>query len=182
MAPYYLVQVRVASHSTSPQCGPIRFRPLICTYAPWGVRVDELAKSRTTPTRNNSLLFLLSRSWARTTRGASHKGRAAPCRSGHRRCLPLLHQCSTLAPPLLDHCFPTAPPLLHHCFPAAPPSLLPAHSLTKSSRLFRKASGLRVDKTPVFLGGCNCCPFLLWPGRLCCACWLGVQPYLAFTQ
>ena len=30
----------------STQWGPIRFRPRTCTYAPWGVRVDEPAKSR----------------------------------------------------------------------------------------------------------------------------------------
>ena len=38
--------VRAASRPIPPQWGSLRFRPLTCTYAPWGVRVDELAKSR----------------------------------------------------------------------------------------------------------------------------------------
>ena len=48
-------RVRVTSRSISPQWGSSRFRPPACTYAPWGciVRVDELAKSRKRPTRNN---------------------------------------------------------------------------------------------------------------------------------
>ena len=37
--------VRVVSRAISPKWGSIRSRPLICAYAPWGVRVDELAKS-----------------------------------------------------------------------------------------------------------------------------------------
>ena len=43
----------------------IRFRPPTCTYAPWGVRVDELAKSRETPTRKIliPLLFFVCRCW-----------------------------------------------------------------------------------------------------------------------
>ena len=40
------LEVGVASRSTPPPWGSNRFRPLICTYAPWGARVDELAKSR----------------------------------------------------------------------------------------------------------------------------------------
>ena len=39
----------VMSRSISPHRGSIRFRPLICMYPPWGVRVDELAKSRKIP-------------------------------------------------------------------------------------------------------------------------------------
>jgi len=38
--------VRAASRPIPPQWGSLRFRPLTSTYAPWGVRVDELAKSR----------------------------------------------------------------------------------------------------------------------------------------
>ena len=45
----WMIGARVVSRSISPQWGPIRFRPIICTYAPWGVRVDELAKSRIVP-------------------------------------------------------------------------------------------------------------------------------------
>ena len=33
--------------------GPIRLRPLICTYAPRGARAGELTKSRKTRTRNH---------------------------------------------------------------------------------------------------------------------------------
>ena len=48
------LQARIASPSTPPQWGSSRFRPLTCTYdaPPCGpsVRVDELAKSRKTPT------------------------------------------------------------------------------------------------------------------------------------
>ena len=50
--------VRVASRSIPPQWESIRFRPLICTYAPWGVRVDGLAKSRKIPTWKNKFTSL----------------------------------------------------------------------------------------------------------------------------
>ena len=48
------IRARATSRSIPPKWGPIRLRPRICTYdAPQcgpSVRVDELAKSRTTPT------------------------------------------------------------------------------------------------------------------------------------
>ena len=37
----------------STRWGSIRFHPLACAYAPWAVRVGELAKSRKIPTREN---------------------------------------------------------------------------------------------------------------------------------
>ena len=45
-----------------PQWGPIRFRPLVCTHTPWGVRVGELAKPRTIPTRKGLPHFCWTRS------------------------------------------------------------------------------------------------------------------------
>ena len=60
-----LQPVRVPSRSIPLQRGPIRFRPPIHTYAPWSVRVDELAQSGETPTRKPSpLFFAASRSTA----------------------------------------------------------------------------------------------------------------------
>ena len=44
-------EVRGAGCSVLPQWGSIRFRPLTCAYAPWGVRADGLVKPRKTPTR-----------------------------------------------------------------------------------------------------------------------------------
>ena len=45
-------QVRVVGRSTSPQWGPVRFRPPICKYTPWGVRVDERANQEKYPPEN----------------------------------------------------------------------------------------------------------------------------------
>ena len=53
-----------------PQRGSIRFRPLICTYAPWGVHVGVLAKSTKRPTRKILPFFFVSRHSAHVnTRG-----------------------------------------------------------------------------------------------------------------
>ena len=58
---FLLHNVRVVSRSNPPQWWPIRNRPPICACAPWGVRVDELAKSRKIPTRKYLPLFFVSR-------------------------------------------------------------------------------------------------------------------------
>ena len=67
---------------------PIRFRPLLCTYAPWGciVRVDELARSRKIPTRNSlPPFFFPNRPRGRPRRGHAH----GPCADERDRLLVL---------------------------------------------------------------------------------------------
>ena len=54
-----LLQVRVVSRSISPPWGSIRFRLVLRTYAPWGVRVVSQTKSRKIPTRNILPLFFV---------------------------------------------------------------------------------------------------------------------------
>ena len=65
----FAIDVRVHNGTTpnagQPPChewsqwGSIRFRSLICAYAPWGIHVDERAKSRKIyPPENVSLLFV----------------------------------------------------------------------------------------------------------------------------
>ena len=44
-----MLTVRAQAVRYYPNEGSIRFPPLICTYTPWGVRADEVAKS--IPTR-----------------------------------------------------------------------------------------------------------------------------------
>ena len=71
--------VRVVSRSILPRWGPIRFRPLICTYdaPPCGpsVRVDEPTKSRKIPTQKILPLFLLRDQGVQSAAGLLADGR-----------------------------------------------------------------------------------------------------------
>ena len=112
------LRVRVPSLSTTPQWGSIRSRPPIRTYAPWGVRVDEQAKSRQMPTRNNLPLFLASRCWP-------HSPSTAP-RSASRQ----VHYLATRRP-------------VPRKAPSLPPSLLPSLPLLHPARPVRRLSKWR---------------------------------------
>ena len=64
--------------SIVPRCWSIRFIPLTCTHAPWGLRVDGLAKSRKIPTRRK-LPFIC---WSRPNDDGQTPLYTAACR-GH---------------------------------------------------------------------------------------------------
>ena len=67
--------VRVASRSIPPQCGPVRFSLALRTYAPWGVHVVSLTKSRKIPARNILLLLFVGRGRIRLTRRTRRRSR-----------------------------------------------------------------------------------------------------------
>ena len=55
----FAIKARLASRSIPPRRRSIRLRLALRTYAPWGVRVVSLTKSRKIPTRKTLPLFLV---------------------------------------------------------------------------------------------------------------------------
>ena len=80
---------RPLQRTSPPQWGSTRFRPLICTYAPWGIRVVSLPKTRKIPTRKISPLFFVRRARLQRIVLCPHSCRRGPARvlRGMRRLL-----------------------------------------------------------------------------------------------